>query len=201
MNDKGYATYVYVVSGKNGSVTDSTSLNWAFINSAKYTKGYDSVNKVDTYTYEAVVKGEETTITVIDDALQEGVGLYYWYSTKYDYPNDLTKVPTTKTIGKRLDAVGFVGWMDFEDDTLVIHADDNYYKAIASDATVWFVNEKEYWNGGDVHQGSIASVVFNEFVDDGNYSTFEGFVYFVTRSTDDEIISEVYFLGTDTPAE
>ena len=200
-SERNYATYVYITSS---DVKDSTNLHWAFVRTTNHTVGYDTTNKEDTYTYDAVIEGEETTITVLNP-LEAGAGLYYWYTTKHDYPNDLEKVnPYTGNfdvdweqiveVGERLAATLWIdGDVYFEDGTLTLSDyDGSYHFAIASDADVWFVNDKNWGTtGGDVHKGSVSSVVFNEYEKE-----FTGFVYFVTRSTSDQIISEVYFLGT-----
>ena len=186
VKDNNYVSYMYI-RADSGNIEDTTNLKWAFIHRATVTKGYDSANKVDTYTYDAIVDGVDTTITLNDEVA--GPGLYYWSTTKYDRPNSVKSAYYDEN--SRFTVIDtnsnfFYWYVTTDGNTLSVPLMEDAAYVVNSDAKVWTVGA----GGGDATLNTLRGAVEGEY-DQG----FIGQIYLVNKSDSDKTKSEVYFIG------
>ena len=171
--EKGYATYVYLTATAN-NISASSDVKTAYVLKNTYAQGYDSSAKKNTYTYDAIVDGQITKLTVT--ATLNGVGLYYWSATSDGYPSGLVRV--SETIANEYVVQPVVNQaVNYSDGTLVV--DGKYY--VMKDGVKVFSIEAD----GTAEETTLASVA-----NDGN---FTGTLVLVDASKTDSSKVAVYF--------
>ena len=171
--EKGYATYVYL-SATASNISASSDVKTAYVLKTSYAQGYDSSAKKTTYTYDAIVDGQITKLTVTSTLAN--VGLYYWSATSDGYPSGLVQVNddianeyVVQTVSNKA--------VSYSDGTLVV---DGQYYVMKSGVKVFTIDAD-----GTAEETTLASVA-----NDGN---FTGYITLVDASKTDSSKVAVYF--------
>ncbi|RHR10459.1 S-layer homology domain-containing protein [Pseudoflavonifractor sp. AF19-9AC] len=171
--EKGYATYVYLTATAN-NISASSDVKTAYVLKTSYAQGYDSSAKKTTYTYDAIVDGQITKLTVTSTLAN--VGLYYWSATSDGYPSGLVQVNDDIANEYVVQTVNNQA-VSYSDGTLVVGG--QYY--VMKDGVKVFTIDTD----GTAEETTLSSVA-----NDGN---FTGYITLVDASKTDSSKVAVYF--------
>ncbi|MBR1496574.1 MAG: InlB B-repeat-containing protein [Oscillospiraceae bacterium] len=165
----------------------AAELSWVFIRADDVRAGFDDKSGKNTYTYPAIIEGEDGSVTLLEPA--PGVGLYYWTATKFGYPFQL--IPVDKNAAE--ERFAFTSSGTFEDldyeDGILSYKGNNW--RVDPEAQIWAVPA----GGGDAaHYASLSEAVSEHF-----RNLFQGNIYFVTSGEQGTPAAEVYFLSVPLP--